>query len=102
MKIPEKIEEFIKQRIEFEVYRLPQFYPDLKSFDNFQIGYKVHGLTGENLTGKKEGDFKESWFVICSNYSDDPFIVDFLEEDKNFPVYFAFHGCGNWTLQQAK
>lgn len=97
MEIPEKIKEFIERRIEFEAFSLPQFYPESKSVETFQTGYKIHGLTGESLTGEKEGDFKESWYVICSNYSSDPFIVDFLEEDKGFPVYFAFHGCGSWT-----
>jgi hypothetical protein len=94
--LPDIIKKFIVQKIELENCILPQFYPTLDSFEEFQIGYKVHGLTGENLTGEKDGNFKGNWYVICSNYSNDPFFVDFSEEDKSFPVYFAYHGCGNW------
>lgn len=92
-----KIQNFLIQKTELNAGNLPQIYPTIEEFEEFQIGYKIHGWTKESLTGNNEGDFKESWYVICSNYCDDPFFVDFLEEEKDFPVYFAFHGSGGWT-----
>ncbi|WP_337085164.1 hypothetical protein [Elizabethkingia anophelis] len=92
-----KIETFLIQKTELDCGNLPQNYPTVDKFEEFQIGYKIHGWTKENLTGTNEEDFKESWYVLCSNYCDDPFFVDFQEEEKEFPVYFAFHGAGGWT-----
>ena len=92
-----KIEDFLIQKTELNAGNLPQNYPTVEEFEEFQMGYKIHGWTKEILTGNNEGDFKESWYVICSNYCDDPFFVDFSEEEKDFPVYFAFHGSGGWT-----
>ncbi|MEN7547206.1 hypothetical protein AAG747_04760 [Rapidithrix thailandica] len=97
MKIPEKIKEFIEKRIELENFCLPHFYPEIDSFEAFQVGYKIHGNTGEKITGEDQGDFRESWFVICSGYSNDPFFIDIHEENENFPVYFAWHGAGSWN-----
>jgi len=98
MKIPNSVKDFIEQKIEIlEISTLPQFYPKLESFENFQLGYKVNAKTGEKLTGGKDGNFRENWYVVCSNYYNDPFFVDFSEEVKNFPVYFARSGDGRWT-----
>ena len=93
----EEIKEIIENKIEFDNYYLPQFYPETDRFEQFQSGYRYNETTGENLIGEKEGDWKEDWFVICSGYSNDPFIVDFSEKSKNYPVYFAWHGAGHWT-----
>ncbi|MDH7444806.1 SMI1/KNR4 family protein [Aquimarina sp. 2201CG14-23] len=97
MKLPKEIQEFISKGVELENYCLPHFYPELDSFEDFQIGYKVNGVSGEKETGTKEGDFKEAWYVICSAYANDPFFIDITEMNKNFPVYFAWHGAGKWT-----
>jgi len=97
MKIPEQIRDFITQKLLLENYCLPHFYPKLNAFDEFQIGYKINGNTGEKITGEKDGDFRESWFVVCSGYSNDPFFIDINEEKEDFPVYFAWHGAGNWN-----
>ncbi len=97
MDIPNKVKEFIAKKIELENFCLPHFYPEINKFEDFQIGYKVHGNTGEKITGENEGDFKESWYVICSGYSNDPFFIDMNEEKENFPVYFAWHGAGSWN-----
>lgn len=97
MKLPELIKQFITKKIELINYCLPHFYPEVDSFESFQIGYKIHGNTGEKITGEKEGDFKDNWFVICTGYASDPFFIDINEEKDNFPVYFAWHGAGNWT-----
>lgn len=99
MKIPKEIRAFVRKKMKLKNYCLPQHYPRvglLGNFEKFQVGYKVDGLTGKKLTGEKEGDFRESWLVICSGYANDPFFIDMEEETQNFPVYFAFHGAGSW------
>ena len=35
--------------------------------------------------------------MVAANYFDDPFYVDFLEQEAGFPVYFSYHGAGTWT-----
>jgi len=94
--IPNEVKEFITKKIKLKNFCLPHFYPEINKFDDFQIGYKVHGNTGEKITGENQGDFKENWIVICSGYSNDPFFIDLDEEKEHFPVYFAWHGAGNW------
>ena len=96
MDIPQEIKDFISREVELENFCLPHFYPKLNSFEDFQIAYKTNGNTGEKITGEKEGDFKENWFVICSGYANDPFFINIEEANKNFPVYFAWHGARNW------
>lgn len=97
MNIPEEIQKFINKGALLENYCLPHFYPTLNSFEDFQIGYKIHGRTGESITGNEKGHFKQEWYVICSGYADDPFFIDITEVDQGFPVYFAWHGTGKWT-----
>ncbi|MDJ1482600.1 SMI1/KNR4 family protein [Cytophagaceae bacterium YF14B1] len=75
---------------------LPQKYPKPDTFEYFQAGYRYDAITHKSLVGPNEGDFDKNWYVICSNYFDDPFYVDFSEGDKEFPVYFSWHGAGNW------
>ena len=96
MNLPEQIKNFVNQRIVLDNYCLPHFYPTPESFQDFQAGYKFNPVTGENLTGEDKGDFKSNWYVICSAYADDPFFVDFTESSENYPVYFAWHGAGDW------
>ncbi|MCD8416103.1 SMI1/KNR4 family protein [Tenacibaculum dicentrarchi] len=96
MNIPKEIEEFILKKVELENFCLPHFYPTLNSLEDFQIGYKSNGNTGEKITGEKKGDFIKNWFVICSGYANDPFFIDIKEENENFPIYFAWHGTGSW------
>ncbi len=96
-KLHNKIVTFLIQKTKLEAGCLPQNYPAVNKLIEFQVGYKIHGSSGESLTGNNIGDFKESWCVICSNYFDDPFFIDFSEQTEGFPVYFAFHGAGHWT-----
>jgi hypothetical protein len=88
----QKVTDFINQKITIEELCLPHFYPTVDRFDKFQAGYKYNAITGE-----KSKVFNENWFVICFNYSSDPFFVDFREVEKGFPVYFAWHGTGRWV-----
>jgi len=96
MNLPREIQSFISEKVELENYCLPHFYPELNSFEDFQIGYKINGVSGKKETGDADGDFKENWFVICSGYASDPFFIDITEIDKGFPVYFSWHGAGKW------
>lgn len=94
----QKIKHFIEKQIVLGATCLPQNYPSADSLEDFQAGYKHNAITGEKLTGDGESDFKENWYVICTNRFDDPFFVDFSEGDKNFPVYFASsEEEGVWT-----
>ncbi|WP_299442684.1 SMI1/KNR4 family protein [uncultured Aquimarina sp.] len=96
MNLPEDVKDFINKKVELENYCLPHFYPELNSFEDFQIGYKINGISGEKETGDGDGDFKENWFVICAGYASDPFFIDITEADKKFPVYFSWRGAGKW------
>lgn len=96
MELPQEIKHFIAQQISLACLFIPQNYPAAETFDDFQEGYKYNGATGEILDATKPGHFKENWYVICSNDYNDPFYVDLSEQDQNFPVYFSWHGSGNW------
>lgn len=96
MKLPEEISTFISRKIELENYCLPHFYPEPDNIEKFQEGYKFNSITGEDFTGENEGDFKKNWYVICSDYANDPFFIDITEQTENYPVYFAWHGAGKW------
>lgn len=60
-----------------------------------QLGYSVDTI-GNSLVGEKNGDWKKTWLVI--GYEDlcgDPIFTDL--DKKNFPVFTAIHGTGNWN-----
>ena len=97
MELPARILDFINQKLELTNYCLPHFYPTSETFDRFQIGYRTDANTGNKITGEGAGDFREAWYVICSGYADDPFFIDISEQQQNYPVYFAWHGAGDWT-----
>ncbi len=96
MELPQKIRNFIEERTEMTNMALPWNYPSIDKFDDFQAGYRFNANTLENLTGQK-GEFDENWFVVCSNYFDDPFFIDISETENDYPVYYAQHGAGSWT-----
>ncbi|SEW52687.1 SMI1/KNR4 family protein [Chitinophaga arvensicola] len=98
MNIPAAILEFIQPAIVTEDLCLPQEYPTADTFEKFQEGYRYNAVTGASLIGTKPGDFLENWYVIAQNYFSDPFIVDLTEANQRFPVYYAPHGAGKWTL----
>ncbi len=99
MEYPKEIINFIELKLTLDNYCLPHFYPEnIQQIENFQDGYKFNSLTGKNLIGEKEGDFKENWLVICSGYANDPFIVDISQSHSGYPVSFAWHGTGKWDL----
>jgi len=97
MVLPQQIHDFCAAQLSLDNLCLPQNYPAINQFDEFQAGYRYHGNTGASLTSDKPGAFQEGWYVICSNYFGDPFYVDINEASIGFPVYFSWHGAGKWT-----
>lgn len=95
--IPKLINKFLKKKIKCKMYYLPQNYPKLSGFNKFQEGYRYHAMTNESFTSDKPGEWQNSWYVIAQNEMDDPYFVNFEEENLGFPVYFAGHGCGKWN-----
>ena len=90
MEIPKEVQAFFKQApIINNNLVLPNRILQLENFEDLQIGYRVHGVTGKDLTGDKEGNFQPTWYVIAQNYFADPFFVDFTEATKGFPVYIG-------------
>lgn len=96
MELHPEIKKFIEKKIMPDNSYLPQNYPAVKTFDKFQDGYRFNGTTGEIYTGTKPAEFRENWYVICSNEMNDPFYVDLSEQERGFPVYFSWHGSGSW------
>ncbi|MCA5005223.1 SMI1/KNR4 family protein [Sphingobacterium bovistauri] len=88
---------FFKNTYKIKNLCLPENYPKLEAIFGFQDGYAYNSVTNTFLYGESEGDFKESWLVIATNYFADPFFIDFDEVQQNFPVYFAYHGAGKWS-----
>lgn len=96
MKLPQKIRQFIEEKNIMTAMVLPWNYPSIDKFDDFQAGYRHNANTHENLIGQK-GQFNENWFVVCSNYFNDPFFIDISDAQNDFPVYYAQHGLGSWA-----
>lgn len=88
---------FFKNTYTIKNLCLPENYPKLETIFDFQDGYTYNSVTNTFLYVEREGDFKESWLVIATNYFADSFFIDFDEADQNFPVYFAYHGAGKWS-----
>lgn len=97
MTMPAVIQEFISAAVVPGDICLPFHYPADNEFERYQVGFRTHGITGENLTSSKPGGWQPGWYVIALNGMDDPFFVDVMEDALNYPVYYAAHGAGSWT-----
>lgn len=75
---------------------LPQEYVELSGFKKIQEGYRYNALSNESFVSDKPGKWHKSWYVIAQNEMEDPYFVNFEEENIGFPVYFAYHGAGKW------
>lgn len=69
-------------------------FADLSRLDDMQLGYGVD-VTGLDLSGTGEGQWRAEWLVFGYDYGD-PVFVDIREEARGFPVYTAEHGTGSW------
>jgi len=94
--LPNEVKDFIAAEIVAGDMALPSHYPQPHELQAFQVGYRSHGLTGEDLVSTASGGWRPGWFVIARNYFDDPFFIDIAEEAAGFPVYYARHGAGRW------
>ena len=90
------IEQFVTAAIITGDMTLPFHYPQLQDIQNWQIGFRKHGVTGRNLVSTSPGEWQPGWYVIALNGFDDPFFIDINEEMQGFPVYYAPHGAGRW------
>ena len=66
-----------------------------EELEDVQLGYRV-STSGEDLTGSREGDWKNEWLVIGrDDLLGDPVFVDLTDEA--LPVFTAAHGEGSWS-----
>jgi len=69
-----------------------------EALDALQVGYAVHGLTGEDLTTGPNA-WHSAWLVIgTDDLTGDPYFVDLARP--SFPVFTAMHGAGRWDAQR--
>lgn len=88
--------EFLKEPTRIEGLALPENYATSEHIYYFQDGYHYNSVENKVLTDETPGAFQPGWIVLASNYFADPFFIDLNEYENNFPVYFAYHGQGNW------
>ncbi len=72
-------------------------FAEVSRLADMQLGYGVD-VTGKDLSGTGEGDWRTGWLVFGYDYGD-PVFVDTREEAKGFPVYAAEHGTDKWEPQ---
>lgn len=94
--LPNEVQDFIAAEIVAGDMALPSHYPKPHELRAFQVGYRSHGLTGEDLVSTAPGGWRPGWLVIAQNYFGDPFFIDVTEQASGFPVYYARHGAGRW------
>jgi hypothetical protein len=73
----------------------------LQHIEDGQLGFSVHGTTGADLTGKADGDWRESWVVIGDD-NECPIYLECAEEKNGeVPVYVARREKGKWYSYRA-
>lgn len=75
---------------------LPTHYAHFEGLDDFQVGFRTHGHTGESLVDKAAGEWQPEWYVIALTGLDDPVFIASSHADCGYPVYTAVHGSGRW------
>lgn len=94
--LPETLQAFLTNPIIVGDVYLPTHYPAPGHLDDFQIGFRTHGLTGESLVSEAEGAWHPDWYVIALTGLDDPIFISEAEAQSGYPVYYAPHGAGRW------
>ncbi|QND54568.1 hypothetical protein HB779_21945 (plasmid) [Phyllobacterium sp. 628] len=92
----ESIRDFLANSIIDGNPLLPSHYAEFEHLDDFQIGFRRHGSTGESLVSEIDGGWKSGWYVIAMTGLDDPVFIDTAELEDGYPVYTAAHGAGRW------
>lgn len=73
----------------------------LQHLEDGQLGFSVHGSTGQALTGKSDGDWHDTWLVIGDD-SEQPFYLECAEtKNGDAPVYHAHRTEGKWYTARA-
>lgn len=96
----ESIRDFLAESIVVGDLLLPTRYPEFERLDDFQVGFRTHGHTGESLLSDKNGGWRSGWYVIALTGLDDPIFIDADEREIGYPVYSAAHGAGRWDALQ--
>ena len=94
--LPDELGEIINLDIKLDA-PLPFFYGNVDNFYQIQAGYRFNPVTGDSLISDRSGGWRNNWYVFATNDTDDPFYIDLSEKEVGYPVYFSFHGAGNWT-----
>ncbi|GAB7532750.1 hypothetical protein PS3A_51660 [Pseudomonas sp. 3A(2025)] len=92
----EDIRDFLINAVVVDDAFLPMHYADPERLDDYQAGFRTHGLTGENLVSEADGEWQPDWYVIALTGLDDPVFVATGEAQSGYPVYTALHGAGRW------
>jgi ribosomal protein L7/L12 len=101
LNLPTDVGDFILAAVVTGDMALPSRYPGPDDLEAFQVGFRSHGHTGENLVSTEEGAWQPGWVVIATNGFDDPFFIDMAEQSAGFPIYYAPHGAGRWVATVA-
>jgi hypothetical protein len=96
----EGIQEFLTHGIVVGDVLLPMHYAQFDRLDDFQVGFRTHGNTGENLVSEADGEWNPDWYVLAMSGLDDPVFVAATEAPRGYPVYTASHGAGRWDALQ--
>ncbi|SDP33757.1 ribosomal protein L7/L12 [Phyllobacterium sp. OV277] len=96
----ESIRDFLANGIVVGNLALPTHYAEFERLDDFQVGFRRHGHTGENLVSEIDGEWRPGWYVIAMTGLDDPVFIDKAEGEDGYPVYTAVHGAGRWDAMR--
>lgn len=96
----EDIRDFLNKGIVVGDLLLPMRYAKLEHLDDFQVGLRTHGHTGESLVSEADGGWNPEWYAIAMTGLDDPIFVAPGEAQSGYPVYTAAHGAGRWDPVQ--
>ncbi|MCO8170393.1 hypothetical protein NJC40_21760 [Pseudomonas sp. 21LCFQ02] len=100
LSLPETLQAFLTDPVIVGDAYLPTHYPAPDRLDDFQIGFRTHGLTGESLASEANGAWHPAWYVIALTGLDDPIFISTAEAQSGYPVYYAPHGAGRWDATQ--
>lgn len=92
----EDIRDFLINGVVVDNAFLPMHYADPERLDDYQAGFRTHGLTGESLVSEADGEWHPDWYVIALTGLDDPVFIATGEARSGYPVYTALHGAGRW------
>lgn len=96
----EDIQDFLANGIIVGDLLLPARYARFERLDDFQVGFRTHGHSGESLVSDTDGGWNSDWYVLAMTGLDDPIFIATREAESGYPVYTAAHGAGRWDATQ--